>query len=48
MNITELDDDYQNLEKLIDQLKKSEEDIEAGRIIDYSDFKEKLRIRNNF
>ncbi|WP_161595777.1 hypothetical protein [Flavobacterium pectinovorum] len=44
----ELDDDYQNsLEKLIEELQKSEEDIEAGRIIDYSDFKEKLRIRYN-
>ncbi len=46
----ELDDyDYQNsLELLMEELRKSEEDIEAGRIIDYSDFKEKLRARYNF
>jgi len=47
--MTELDDDYQNnLEKLIEELKKSEEDIDGGRIINYSDFKEKLRTRYNF
>lgn len=42
----ELDNDYQNSsEKLAEQLKESEEDIKAGRAIDYSDFKEKLRIK---
>jgi hypothetical protein len=47
--MTELDDDYQNnLEKLIEELKKSEEYIDGGRIINYSDFKEKLRTRCNF
>ena len=44
--MTELDNDYQNSsEKLAEQLKESEEDIKAGRTIDYSDFKEKLRIK---
>lgn len=45
----EFDNDYQDsLEKLTEELKKSEEDIEAGRTIDYSDFKEKLRLRSTF
>jgi len=46
----EFDDfDYQNnLELLMEELQKSEEDIEAGRIIYYSDFKEKLRAMYNF
>lgn len=34
-------------ELLIQELQKSEEDIRAGRIIDYSDFKEKLRAQYN-
>lgn len=34
-------------EILIQQLEKSEEDIKAGRTIDFSDFKEKLRTKYN-
>ncbi|RKR05485.1 hypothetical protein C8C83_4835 [Flavobacterium sp. 90] len=44
--MTELDDDCENgLEKVLEKLKKSEKDIVAGRTIDFSDFKEKLRIK---
>jgi len=35
-------------EVLIQEFQKSEEDIKAGRTIDYSDFKEKLRTKHNF
>jgi hypothetical protein len=34
-------------EILMQEFQKSEEDIKAGRIIDYSDFKEKLRTKHN-
>lgn len=34
-------------EILLQQLVKSEEDIKAGRTIDFSDFKEKLRTKYN-
>ncbi|MCI9844234.1 hypothetical protein [Flavobacterium pectinovorum] len=34
-------------EMLVQQLQKSEEDIKAGKTIDYTDFKEKLRIKYN-
>jgi hypothetical protein len=34
-------------EILIQELQKSEEDIKAGRTIDFSDFKEKLRAQYN-
>ena len=34
-------------EILIQELQKSEEDIKAGRTIDYADFKEKLRAKYN-
>lgn len=47
----EVDDDYQNynknLEILMKLLQKSEEDIEAGRTIDYLDFIDKLRNKYN-
>lgn len=36
-----------SLETLMKELKKSEEDIKEGRTIDYSKFKEKLRIKYN-
>ena len=36
--------DNKNLEKLIEGLQKSEEDINACRTIDFSEFKEKLTI----
>jgi len=34
-------------EILMQEFQKSEEDIKAGRIVDYSDFKEKLRTKYN-
>ncbi|MDR7371503.1 hypothetical protein [Flavobacterium aquidurense] len=40
--------DTKHLEILAKEFEKSEEEIEAGRIIDYSDFKEKLRVKYNF
>ena len=34
-------------EMLIEELKKGEEDIRAGRTIDFDDFKERLRAKYN-
>ncbi|KUJ62361.1 hypothetical protein AR687_07825 [Flavobacteriaceae bacterium CRH] len=34
-------------EILMQEFQKSEDDIKAGRTIDFSDFKEKLRIKHN-
>lgn len=42
-----VDDCEYSLELLIEELKKSEEDIGAGRVLDYSGFKEKLKTKYN-
>ena len=47
----EINEDFRNNsydEALMDSLEKGEEDIKAGRVISFEEFKEELRIKYGF